>query len=105
MNFEFSDEQNLLREQAQSFLAKTCPLSAVRKVLDGKQPFDEATWRGMIQLGWTAPTDNGGAAITDYVVEYTTDGGTTWTTATDGVSPATTATVVGISIPRKLQTK
>ncbi len=54
MNFEFSDEQNLLREQAQSFLAKTCPLSAVRKVLDGKQPFDEATWRGMIQLGWTA---------------------------------------------------
>ncbi len=54
MNFEFSEEQNLLREQAQSFLAKTCPLSTVRKVLEGKQAYDEATWRGMIDLGWTA---------------------------------------------------
>jgi len=56
MNFEFSDEQNLLREQAQSFLAKTCPLTAVRKVLDGKASYDEGTWRGMIELGWTATT-------------------------------------------------
>jgi len=54
MNFEFSDEQNLLREQAQSFLAKSCPLASVRKVLDGKASFDAATWRGMIDLGWTA---------------------------------------------------
>ena len=30
MNFEFSEEQNLLREQAQSFLADNCPLTAVR---------------------------------------------------------------------------
>jgi acyl-CoA dehydrogenase len=56
MNFEFSDEQNLLREQAQAFLARTCPLTTVRKVLDGKATFDEATWRGMIDLGWTATT-------------------------------------------------
>jgi len=56
MNFEFSDEQNLLREQAQSFLAKTCPIGTVRKVLDGKASFDEPTWRGMIELGWTATT-------------------------------------------------
>jgi acyl-CoA dehydrogenase len=56
MNFEFSDEQNLLREQARSFLAKTCPLGTVRKVLDGKASFDEPTWRGMIELGWTATT-------------------------------------------------
>ena len=56
MNFEFSDEQNLLREQAQAFLAKTCPLSNVRKVLDGKETFDAATWRGIVDLGWTATT-------------------------------------------------
>jgi len=54
MKFEFSDAQNLLRDQAQSFLAKTCPLTTVRKVLEGKQPFDEPTWRGIAQLGWTA---------------------------------------------------
>lgn len=54
MNFEFSDEQNLLRDQAQSFLSKTCPLTTVRKVLEGKQSFDEPTWRGITQLGWTA---------------------------------------------------
>jgi alkylation response protein AidB-like acyl-CoA dehydrogenase len=56
MNFEFSDEQNLLREQARAFLARTCPLGTVRKVLDGKASFDESTWRGMIELGWTATT-------------------------------------------------
>lgn len=42
--------------------------------------------RGNRQLtvAFTAPTDNGGAAITNY--EYSTDGGTTWITA----SPVTT---------------
>ena len=35
MNFEFSDEQNMLREQAQTFLRAECPPQAVRQVLDG----------------------------------------------------------------------
>ena len=43
MNFEFSDEQNLLREQAQSFLSDKCPLAAVRRVLDGDEPNDADT--------------------------------------------------------------
>src|SRR5437867_2415877 len=33
-----------------------------------------------IRLSWTAPTDNGGSAITGYKIERFTDGGTTWTT-------------------------
>ena len=36
MNFEFSDEQNLLREQALGFLQEQCPYSAVRAILDGE---------------------------------------------------------------------
>ena len=66
MNFEFSDEQNLLREQAQSFLADKCPLTAVRRVLDGDQPNDAQLWRGMIDLGWTAtaiPEEYGGIGL------------------------------------------
>src|SRR5207244_3378784 len=33
-----------------------------------------------INLSWTAPSDNGGSAITGYKIERSSDGGTTWTT-------------------------
>ena len=56
MNFEFSEEQNLLREQAQSFLKDQCSLSAVRAVLDGEQSFDEGLWQQVAAMGWTATT-------------------------------------------------
>lgn len=32
------------------------------------------------QLSWTAPTFVGGSAISDYVIQYSANGGTTWTT-------------------------
>ena len=34
MNFEFSEEQLMLRDQARSFLAEHCPARVVRAVLD-----------------------------------------------------------------------
>ncbi len=67
MNFEFSDEANLLREQAQSFLADKCPPSAVRKILDGDEPYDRALWKQIADLGWTAttiPEAHGGLGLT-----------------------------------------
>jgi acyl-CoA dehydrogenase len=54
MNFEFSDEQNLLREQAQGFLSGNCPPGAVRKILDGDEPYDAELWQKVAEMGWTA---------------------------------------------------
>ncbi len=49
-------------------------------------------------LSWNAPASNGGASITDYVVEYKlTSEPTTWSIFSDGTSNLTTATVTGLT--------
>ena len=48
-------------------------------------------------ISWAAPTVVAQAPITDYVVQYSSNGGTTWTTFSDGTSTATTATVTGLT--------
>lgn len=66
MNFEFSEAQNLLRQQAQNFLREHASATQVRAVLDGDAPFDEALWQGIVDLGWTAttvPEANGGLGL------------------------------------------
>ena len=52
---------------------------------------------GQVALSWLPPISTGSSAITDYDVEYSTDGGTTWTPYTDGVATATTAVVSGLA--------
>ena len=48
-----------------------------------------------VTLAWNAPA-TGGAPITDYVIQRSTNG-TTWTTVADGVSTSRTYTVTGLS--------
>lgn len=48
-------------------------------------------------VNWTAPAENGGYAITDYAVQFSSNGGTSWTTFSDGTSTATSATVTGLT--------
>lgn len=52
---------------------------------------------GSVALSWSPPSFDGGSAITDYLVEYSGDAGGSWTTFTDGVSAATTASVGGLA--------
>jgi acyl-CoA dehydrogenase len=66
MDFEFSEEQNLLREQAQGFLADNCSASVVRAVLDGGTNYDEGLWGKIAEMGWTAtviPEEYGGLGL------------------------------------------
>jgi uncharacterized repeat protein (TIGR02543 family) len=52
---------------------------------------------GSINLSWTTPDSDGGSAITDYVVEYRVTSSGTWSTFSDAVSTATSATVTGLT--------
>ena len=45
---------------------------------------------GQIRLTWLLPASNGGAAITDYVIQRSPNGTTGWATINDGVSTTTT---------------
>lgn len=50
-----------------------------------------------VTITWTAPTD-GGSAITGYLVETSSDGGATWTTAAGACAAAQTSTATSCSI-------
>jgi alkylation response protein AidB-like acyl-CoA dehydrogenase len=50
MDFEFSAEQEMLRESVRSFLAAKAPLSSVRATYDD-EVFDPAVWQGLVDLG------------------------------------------------------
>jgi len=66
VNFEFSDEQKLLRDQASRFLADNCPPSTVRAILEGNAAYDTALWRKVAEMGWPAasiPEQFGGLGL------------------------------------------
>lgn len=50
-----------------------------------------------VSLNWIAPASDGGSAITDYIIQFSLDNGSTWTTCNDSVSTTTTATVTGLT--------
>lgn len=52
---------------------------------------------GQIALSWNAPASNGGSAITDYLIEYSSNGGSTWQTFAHTASAATTAVLTGLT--------
>jgi alkylation response protein AidB-like acyl-CoA dehydrogenase len=64
MNFDFSDDQKQLRDQARKFLSEKCSPKAVRVVLEGKAPYDKELWKGLAEMGFLGvaiPEEFGGA--------------------------------------------
>ncbi|MEZ5764366.1 MAG: acyl-CoA dehydrogenase family protein [Xanthobacteraceae bacterium] len=64
MNFDFSDDQKQLRDQARRFLAEKCTTKQVRQVLEGKDTYDRALWKGLAELGFLGvaiPEEFGGS--------------------------------------------
>ncbi len=52
MNFDFSDDQQMLRTSVRKFMDDNCTLADVRKVfLDDSLPYDKKVWKGLADLG------------------------------------------------------
>src|SRR5258708_26354645 len=53
MNFDYSDEQKMLKDAARRFLAVHCTVERVRAVLDNPaKSYDELLWKSMGTQGW-----------------------------------------------------
>jgi alkylation response protein AidB-like acyl-CoA dehydrogenase len=66
MNFDFNEEQRLLRKTARDFLAEQAPMARVRELLDDELGYAPELWRRIAELGWTGlmfPEAVGGAGL------------------------------------------
>jgi alkylation response protein AidB-like acyl-CoA dehydrogenase len=66
MNFDLSEEQELLQSTVRQFLDNECPLPQVRAIFEGETGHDPALWKGMAEMGLaglTVPEAYGGAGL------------------------------------------
>ncbi|MBI3677156.1 MAG: acyl-CoA/acyl-ACP dehydrogenase [Proteobacteria bacterium] len=66
MNFDFSDDQKMLKDQARKFLAEKCTTKTVRKVFESTAGHDAALWKQVAEMGWTGtaiPENYGGLGL------------------------------------------
>ncbi|NND69751.1 MAG: acyl-CoA/acyl-ACP dehydrogenase [Halioglobus sp.] len=66
MNFDFSEEQQFIRDQARNFLAQESTTAVVRAALEDDAPFHAELWQKIVELGWTAmaiPEEHGGLGL------------------------------------------
>jgi len=66
VNFGFTEEQELLRQQVRKFLDDRAPLDAVRGLLETPHGYSAELWKEMAALGWlglTIPERYGGAGL------------------------------------------
>ncbi len=67
MNFDFSDDQKALKDQARKFLSEKAGAKVARRVLDDAAvSYDETLWRSVAELGWLGaaiPEEHGGLGL------------------------------------------
>ena len=67
MNFDFSDDQKILKDQARKFLTDKCSRQVVRSVLDNSEnQYSKELWQEVVNMGWTAtaiPEEYGGLGL------------------------------------------
>ncbi len=66
MNFGFTEEQELLRNEVRRFLDERCPMTEVRRIMELPNGFCEKLWVELAELGWlglTIPEEYGGAGL------------------------------------------
>jgi acyl-CoA dehydrogenase len=66
MNFDFSDDQKMLRDQARKFLSEKCTPKTVRKVYESGDGFDRTLWKQIAEMGWLGtaiPENYGGLGL------------------------------------------
>jgi len=67
VNFDYSDDQKFLKNEARKFLEARCGVAVVRGVLDNEgRSYDEALWKGVAEQGWLGaaiPEEHGGLGL------------------------------------------
>jgi acyl-CoA dehydrogenase len=66
MNFDFSDDQKMLRDQARRFLTEKCTAKTVRKVFESDAGHDATLWKQIAEMGWhgtAIPENYGGLGL------------------------------------------
>jgi len=67
MDFDFTEEQNILKMSARRFLEKECPMARVRELWNERTGYSPELWKKMANLGWmgmTFPLEFGGSGST-----------------------------------------
>ena len=66
MNFDFSDDQKQIKDQARKFLSEKCTTKTVRKLYEGAGTYDAALWKQIAEMGWMGtaiPEEFGGLGL------------------------------------------
>src|SRR5690606_10263898 len=66
MNFDLSDEQKMLGEQARALLADMSPYDRLRTLIDSDAEWDEPLWRALAEMGFLGaaiPEEHGGLGL------------------------------------------
>lgn len=51
MNFDFSDDEKMVRDEAERYLRNNCDMKVVRQVLEGESAFSKEIWSGVSEMG------------------------------------------------------